>query len=92
MKFRDVLGAAAVGLDALVDLGQIAEDALGRTATRDELLAILAGVAGVARSISGDHPVDVTQAVVQSHMDGLRQSIASNNAAVDAQIQAKFPK
>lgn len=95
MKSADVvriLTFAGKGLAALEAIGEVAERATGGNPTVEEAMAVLAGIAGLARSVvDGLANPAVRPEDIEADIAGLEKSIAGNNAAIDAAAAARFP-
>ena len=97
-EYKTIGTVVGAGLDALVAIGKVAESAIGKSPTLEEALAILAGISAVVHTVvTGLENANVqTPAQIVAQIDqaraGLKATIASNNAAIDADIDAKFPK
>jgi hypothetical protein len=93
MNVKRVLTFVAHGFEALVTIGQVAESLVGRNATAEEALAVLSGIAALAKSLqAGLSDTGITPEDIQDDIGKLRRMIADNNAAIDHSIDAKFPK
>lgn len=95
-EYKTIGTVVGAGLDALVAVGRVAESAIGKSPTLEEAMAILAGISAVVHTVVTGLEGGATAAQIVAQIDharaGMEATIASNNAAIDADIDAKFPK
>ena len=95
MKSADVIRVltfAGKGLSALEAIGEVAERATGGNPTVEEAMAVLTGIAGLARSVvDGLANPAVRPEDLQADIAALEKSISGNNAVIDAAADVKFP-
>lgn len=92
-RVKQYLAVAGASVDAMEIVQQVAQGLMskGTAATVTEIMQVLAGIAGVAKSISDGLDGTATQDDLNAALRELKDSIASNNAVIDAGIDAKFP-
>lgn len=89
---KTVLAIASRALTAFEVVGAAVDAVIGKNPTLEEALAVLGGVSKVAAAIRAGLDGTASHVDVAQEIGRLQASIASNNQAIDAEINDKFPQ
>jgi hypothetical protein len=91
---KRILEVVATGVGALEEIVRIGRGVLASTRTSDEIVGILSALVAVAETVIGGLSDDsvVTVDMIKSALTELQGTLATNDQAAKADIDARFPQ
>jgi hypothetical protein len=91
---KRILELTATGISALEEIVRVGRGVLLANSTTDSVVGVLEAIVAVAETVIGglNDSTVVTPEMVQSALLELQGTLAATDRAVDASVDAKFPR